>query len=266
MFALWKRLSRVCGRGAPRVRVENPGVDLRSIEVLAYVAHEARQPLSTARAAFEVIRKSPDEKRRERAYFVLDRQLVRLAALLDDLLEASRLRLGKTILQVEELDLRRLVAEAAESVELQVAEKHQRLETHLPSESVWVEADSARLQQVVSNLLVNGVQYTDPGGRLWVDLTRGAEDAVLTVGDTGRGITADFLPHIFEPFVRSDASSEPGLGIGLAIARQLVELHGGTIRASSAGPGNGSEFVVTLPAHRLERRREPMENRFKFRL
>ena len=117
----------------------------------------------------------------------------------------------------------------------------------VPTEPVWIHADSGRLQQVVSNLLVNAVTYTDGGGRLWVDLTCEERDAVLTVGDTGRGIASDLLPRIFEPFTKGDVTSEQGLGIGLAIARQLVALHGGTIHASSAGPGKGSEFVVTLP-------------------
>jgi len=115
---------------------------------------------------------------------------------------------------------------------------------------VWVDADSARLQQVLSNLLVNGVRYTDPGGRLWLDVAKGPTDAVLTVGDTGRGIHADLLPHVFEPYTTGGVGSEHGLGVGLAIAQQLVELHGGTIRVSSEGPGRGSEFVVTLPTCR----------------
>jgi signal transduction histidine kinase len=179
---------------------------------------------------------------------ILERQFVRLSRLFDDLLEASRAHLGKTALRVEQLDLRGLVEEVSESVRPQVAEKHQRLVTHLPDKAVWIEGDPMRLQQVVSNLLVNGVKYTDPGGRVSIALALRPEDVVLTVCDTGRGISAEVLPHIFEPFTRGDGASEEGLGVGLAIARQLVELHGRTICASSAGNGAGSEFVVTLPA------------------
>jgi signal transduction histidine kinase len=136
----------------------------------------------------------------------------------------------------------------AESVRPQMAEKRQRLAAKFPEDPVWIEGDPMRLQQVVSNLLLNGIRYTHPGGRLSVDLALRPGCAVLTVSDTGRGISAEVLPHIFEPFMRGEDAPEEGLGVGLAIARQFVELHGGTIFASSAGPGNGSEFVVSLPA------------------
>jgi signal transduction histidine kinase len=247
MFSSWRRLRRAFVVAAPSPQAEKPRVDLESTELLARVAHEARQPLSAARYAFQIVRSCPDGERRQRASAVLDRQFVRLARLVDDLLDASSLRLGKTTLHVERLDLRGIVEDVAESIRPQVAEKQQRFDTHLPENPVWVDADSARLEQVVSNLLVNGVRYTDPGGRLWLDVAKGPTDAVLTVGDTGRGIAADLLPHIFEPYTTGDAGSGHGLGVGLAIALQLVELHGGTIRASSAGLGSGSEFVVTLP-------------------
>jgi len=247
MLSRWKRLAQAVGLIMPAARAEDPLFDRGSLEVLARVAHEARQPLSAARAAFEVIRHSPDDARRERAYRIVDRQFVRLARLFDDLLEASRLRLGRTTLHVEPVDLRGLVEEVVESVRPQVAEKHQRLVTRLPDDSVWMEGDPVRLQQVVSNLLINGIRYTGPGGRVSVDLVHDPRDAVLRVSDTGRGISADILPHIFEPFMRGDDAPEEGLGVGLTIARQFVELHGGTIYASSGGPGNGSEFVVTVP-------------------
>ena len=251
MFSSWKRLFRAFGVAASSPQMAKPRVDVESTELLAQVAHEARQPLSAARYAFQIIRSRPDEDQRERAFAVLDVQLMRLARLFDDLLDASRLRLGRTNLHIERLDLRGVVEEVAEAVRPQVAEKHQRFDTHLPEDPVWVEADSARLQQVVSNLLVNGVRYTDPGGRLWLDVAKGPTDAVLTVGDTRRGIPANLLPHVFEPYRTGDVSSEHGLGVGLAIALQLVTLHGGTVRASSAGPGSGSEFVVTLPTCRV---------------
>jgi signal transduction histidine kinase len=249
MFTSWRQLSQIFGLGAAasRGKRKSPGLERGSTEVLARIAHEGQQPLSAALAAVQVVRQSADDVRRDRACVVLDRQLVRLSRLFEDLLEASRLRLAMTSLRLEQLDLRRLVEEVAEAMRPQVAEKHQRLDTHVPADPVWVEADSTRLHQVVSNLLVNGVRYTEPGGRLWVKLTRGSTEAVLTVSDTGQGIRADLLPRVFDPFMKGDVAPEHRLGVGLAIARQLVELHGGTIRASSAGPGNGSEFVVTLP-------------------
>jgi signal transduction histidine kinase len=248
MLSPWKRLAQSVGLTMPDAHVKDAPFDRRTLETFARVAHEARQPLSAARAAFELIRRSPGDAQRERAYAVVERQFVRLARLFDDLLDASSVHRGTTTLRMAQLDLRGLVEELSESVRPQMAAKHQRLATHWPQEPVWIEGDAVRLQQVVSNLLVNGIKYTDRGGRVSIDLALRPGDAVLTVSDTGRGISADFLPQIFEPFIRGDATSEEGLGVGLAIARELVELHGGTICASSAGPGNGSKFVVTLPA------------------
>lgn len=253
MLSPWKRFAEAIGFSGPAARRREPLFDRRAVEVLARVAHEGRQPLSAARTAFELIRHSPDSARRQRAYVVLDRQFVRLARLFDDLVEASSL-LGNTTLRMEEIDLRHLVEEVADWVRPQVAEKHLRLATQLPEEPVWMEGDSVRLQQVVSNLLVNGIKYTGDGGRVSVDLAQRPADAVLTVSDTGRGMKADVLARIFEPFMRGDDAPYEGLGVGLAIARQFVELHGGTIRASSAGPGAGSEFVVVLPARHTRRR------------
>jgi signal transduction histidine kinase len=251
-------LAQAVGAAVPVASNDDQVFDRRSIEVLARVAHEGRQPLSAARAAFELLRQSPDV-RRTRACDVMDRQLVRLARLFDDLLEASRLGQGQTILHVEQIDLQRLVAEVVEAVRPFLVEKHQRLAMQLPEEPVWMAGDPVRLQQVTSNLLVNGIKYTDPGGRVSVALAAGAADVVLTVSDTGRGIGPETLPHIFEPFRRGDDAPGEGLGLGLAIARQLVELHGGTICASSAGIGYGSEFVVTLPTRPSEHREQTAE-------
>jgi signal transduction histidine kinase len=250
LFSPWKRLAEAIGLAAPRVGDNDPEIDRTSAEVLARVAHEARQPLSAARAAVAFIRQSPDNARRERACIVVDRQLVQLARLFDDLLDASRLRLGRTMLRVEPVDICRLVEEVVEAVRPRMIEKHLQLATHLPAEPVWLDGDPARLHQVMSNLLVNGINYTDLNGRVAIDLAHGPHAVVLTVSDTGCGIGADVLPHVFEPYIRAKDAPGEGLGIGLAIARQLVELHGGTIGAFSAGPGRGSEFVVTLPAQK----------------
>jgi signal transduction histidine kinase len=253
MLSPRKRLTRAAGLRGLAARAGQPSFDRRSVDVLARFAHEARQPLSAARAAFALMRLSPDDGQRERASVIIDRQFVRLARLFDDLLEAGRPCLGRSSLRVERVDLRRLVVDMAESIRPQLTEKHQHLVTHVPEKPVWMDGDPVRLEQVVSNLLVNGTRYTEPGGRVSVDLAHRPGDAVLTVGDTGRGISADVLPHIFEPFVRAEDAPEPGLGLGLAIARQLVELHGGTICATSAGPNHGSEFVVTFPAESSRR-------------
>jgi signal transduction histidine kinase len=247
MFSQWKRLAQ----GLKRARHGTHHTDRighrQSVEMLGRFAHEARQPLSAARAAFELFRHASDGAGRDRAYLVMDRQLIRLARLFDDLVETNGLAFGKTVLRIEQIDLRHLVEEVVESIRPQTAAKQQELSTHLPGEAVWVSGDAARLEQVVSNLLSNGIKYTGSRGRVGVDLAEGQGRAVLTVSDTGLGIDSDLLPHIFEPFFRGDDTSGDGLGVGLAIARQLVELHGGTIHALSSGSGHGSTFVVTLP-------------------
>ena len=204
-------------------------------------------PLKKLARAVRFLRARGETEAHSRS-FVVERQFVCLDRLFDDLLEAGQLHLGRMTLALEQIDLRRLVEDVVESVRPRAIVKCQTLEVYLPAETVWMEADPVRLQQVVSNLLVNGIKYTQPGGRVSIDLARRFGDAVLTVRDTGRGITADLLPHVFEPFIRAADAPDAGLGVGLAIARQIVELHGGTIGASSAGAGNGSEFVVTLRA------------------
>jgi signal transduction histidine kinase len=221
--------------------------------MLARVTHEMRQPLGAARSALQVIRIASDDDRRERALTVLDRQLAQISRLFDDLLEATRLRMELTVLHFERLDLRGVVEQTADAIRPQVVEKRQRLETRVPADPVWVDADWIRLQQALSNLLINGVRYTDVGGRLGVNLFADSGRAVVTVSDTGRGIPADLLPHVFEPFTTVGAVAERGLGVGLSVARELVELHGGTIRASSPGLGGGSQFVVTLPMRLVAR-------------
>lgn len=248
MLSPWKRLTQTFGLRGLEDRTESSSPDRNSIELCARVVHEARQPLAAARAAFELLRRSTDDAQRNRAYAVIERQFERLTRVVDDLLEAARIHLGKVPLQVQQLDLRSVVEDVAESVRPQVVEKNQRLTIHVPPEPVWMNGDGVRLEQVVSNLVVNGIKYTDRGGRVSICLTLLPKGAELRVSDTGRGISGELLPHIFEPFVRGDTRSQDGLGVGLAIARQFVELHHGTIRALSAGAGNGSEFIVTLPA------------------
>jgi signal transduction histidine kinase len=186
MSSPWKRMTRAADLAGLAARADEPSFDRKSVDVLARFAHEARQPLSAARAAFALMRLSPDDRQRQRASVIIDRQFVRLARLFDDLLEAGRLSLGKTSLRVERVDLRRLVVEMAESIRPQLTEKDQRLVTHVPEKPVWMDGDPERLEQVLSNLLVNGTRYTGPGGRVSVDLAHRPADAVLTVGDTGR--------------------------------------------------------------------------------
>ena len=215
-------------------------------DVLAHVAHEMLQPLTAAMSALQLLRDCPDEPIGQRAGVMLEQQFQRLSRFIDNLLEASRLRYGTTTLRVERVDVRGLVDERVEAVRSKASIKRQRLETRLPPEPLWVDADATRLQEVVSNLLVNAVAYTGEGGSVSVTVTHGSGEVVVAVRDTGQGIPADLLPYVFEMFAKGhDAPNH--MGLGLAIAKHLVELHGGTIRAASRGPGHGSKFVVRLP-------------------
>lgn len=222
--------------------------DTRTAEMLAEIAHEMRQPLAAALAAFHVLRRGAADTHPQTAWGVLDRQFKRLARLLDDLSETTRAGVSVKRMRMEKLDLRDVVKEAAQAVRSPLGGKRQRLDVDVPAAPVWIDADWARLQQVLSNLLLNAIKYTPPGGALKVRLTEDSGRAVLYVSDTGRGIHATLLPKVFDPFVSGDDPSGRGLGVGLAIAREYVELHGGTIHATSPGVGRGSEFVVMLPA------------------
>ncbi|HWY85663.1 MAG TPA: ATP-binding protein [Gemmataceae bacterium] len=245
-------------------------------ECLAMLAHELRNPLAPLRHAVQVMRlKGTDDPDVRWAGDVVERQVQQLSRLVDDLLDVVRFGQGKINLRMERVDMAEVVARAVEiSRPLIDARKH-HLEVSLPGEAVWVEGDPIRLAQVLSNLLNNAAKYTEEGGRIDLMVEAGGGEAVLRVGDTGVGIAAEMLPHIFEIFTQVPGSvsrSEGGLGIGLTLVRKLVELHGGRVAAHSKGPGHGSEFVVRLPllreatplaaaeAERPRRRKMPARN------
>jgi signal transduction histidine kinase len=248
MFSPLKRFGRAFHRSdASPVQ----DIDRRAARILGEVAHEMSQPLSAARAAFQLIRTPADDTSRERATLVLDRQFAYLAYLLEDLTEIARLRTNLKHLRLERVELRRLVSQVIEDLDPQVAAKQQRLDLDLPDHELWIEGDAARLHQVSSNLLLNAIRYTDAGGLLQVVLTQTPHRIVLKISDTGRGMKREELSMVFHPFT---SGSGHGLGLGLAVARELVELHGGTIHAESLGPGRGSSFFVVLPAEPRKRR------------
>jgi CheY-like chemotaxis protein len=198
---------------------------------------------------------------------VVERQVQHLSRLVDDLLDVSRFTRGKITLRKEPTDLAAVVARAVEIARSAVEGRRQELSVLHSSEPLRVEADPVRLAQVLGNLLNNAAKYTPEGGRIW--LTAGREDgeAVLRVRDTGIGIRADMLPRVFDLFTQGDRTldrAQGGLGIGLTLAKSLIELHGGRVEAHSAGPNQGSEFVVRLPllpgsAHPEEARVEKNE-------
>lgn len=218
-------------------------------ELFALLGHELRNPLAAIRDALQVFRLCNDSATREWAQGVLERQTQQMSDLIEDLLDFSRVSHGKAPLRKRLIDLAQVVEVAVETVRPCIDERGHVLEVVLPPGAVTLEADPTRLEQVLSNLLANAARYTPPGGRIWLTVERGVDQVVLRVLDNGVGIGKEALPHVFDLFWQSGSGrhSQHGLGIGLALVRHLVEMHGGSVSASSAGPGQGSEFVVRLP-------------------
>jgi signal transduction histidine kinase/ActR/RegA family two-component response regulator len=220
-------------------------------EFLAILAHELRNPLAPIRNALYVLRlRGTDGTTLSWAEDVLERQVGHLARMVEDLLDVSRMARGKVVLKRERVDLTRLVRVAAEDHRADLERGRLCLELDLPPTPLWVEGDATRLSQVVDNLLHNAGKFTNPGGRVTVRIHRAEGQAAVTVRDTGVGIAWDVLPHIFDTLTQADATlerSQGGLGLGLALVKGLVELHGGAVKAHSDGLGQGAEFTVTLP-------------------
>ncbi len=232
--------------------------DRRKDEFLALLAHELRNPLAPIPNAIQVLEDfSPADVDLNWARNVIERQVQHLTRLVDDLLDVSRISRGKINLRKECIKLAHVVADAVEIARPLVEARKHQLTVSQPPEPLWLEADSTRLAQVVANLLNNAAKYTEKGGHIWLTVERAGEEAVLRVRDTGVGIAPEMLPHVFELFAQADRSldrSQGGLGIGLTLVRHLVGMHGGRVEAASGGLGEGSEFVVRVPA--LSRRRE----------
>ena len=222
----------------------------RKDEFLAMLSHELRNPLAPILNAVQLLGLQRDgTPLQKEAHGIIERQVAQLARLVDDLLEVSRITTGRIHLQVERVDLRRIVDRAIETTQPQAGRKGQSVAKSLPAQPLWVYGDAMRLEQVVVNLLNNASKYTDPGGHIWVGLKQEGEQACLRVRDTGMGIAPELLPHIFDLFTQADKSldrSQGGLGIGLSLVRSLVTMHRGQVEAHST-VGEGSEFVVNLP-------------------
>lgn len=238
---LWQRLEELAQ------------ADRRKDEFLALLGHELRNPLGPIRNATEVLKliDLPQQMARQ-ALEIIDRQARHMTRLIDDLLDVSRISRGKILVRKERLDLSVLVRTAVKDHQSTLEEGGLKLELHLPDSPLWLMGDGTRLSQVISNVLHNAGKFTNAGGCITVRLAAdaGLHQAVLTVRDTGIGMTAETLARVFETYSQADRStsrSRGGLGLGLALVKGLIGLHGGTVSAASDGPGRGCEIAIRLP-------------------
>jgi len=226
--------------------------DRRKDEFLATLAHELRNPLAPVRNALEMLKRvNGDATLAEDARSMMERQVTHMSRLIDDLMDVSRITRGKLALRREITDLSAVIRHAAEACTSTYAERHHDVRITLPPEPLLLDGDPVRLEQIIGNLLNNACKYTNPGGVIEMRATRERADLVVSVKDNGIGIAPDMLARVFEMFTQAHRSPERtggGLGIGLSLVKGLVELHGGSVSATSDGEGCGSEFVVRLPA------------------
>ncbi len=224
--------------------------DSRKDQFLATLAHELRNPLAPIRTGLEILaQQSAARGGRDPVLGIMDRQITMLVRMVDELLDVSRISTGKVVLQRAVFDLREAVEAAVESCLPALEEAGHQLLQRLPDQPLPIDGDAIRIAQAIANLLGNAIKYTPPGGRITVSLARADNQAVLRVDDTGIGIPADMIQHVFEVFAQVESSrarAQGGLGIGLSLVRNLIELHGGSVRAESQGAGAGSRFEIRL--------------------
>ena len=226
--------------------------DRRKDEFLATLAHELRNPLAPIRNALYILRmEGADAAALSEARAIIDRQVLQMVRLVDDLLEVSRITTGKLRLRRERVELRKVASAALEAVEPIIRDRRHTLVVTLPPPGLTIEADPTRLSQVFLNLLNNAAKFTEPGGKIDFALEVRNGELMARVTDDGVGIAPDMIEPIFEMFAQADRSLERttmGLGVGLSLSRRLMELHGGTIEAESGGAGRGASFIVRMPA------------------
>lgn len=225
----------------------------RKDEFLAMLAHELRNPLAPIQNAVVILKHLglADENVRY-AREIIDRQVHHLSRLVDDLLDVSRITLGKVKLQRQPIEINTIIARAVEASRPFIDNRRHQLTVSLPPKGIRVDADPTRLTQILGNLLSNAAKYMNEGGEIFLSTEQSLTEVAIRVRDTGIGISAEFLPRVFDLFIQGDRSmarAEGGLGIGLTLVRRLVEMHGGTVEADSKGLDLGSEFVVRLPIH-----------------
>jgi len=225
--------------------------DERKSAFIAMLSHELRNPLAAIRTNLYVLEHAtPGNEPAGRATKVIDRQIGHLVGMVDDLLDVTRITQNKIQLRRERIDVSALVRETIEDNRPHLEKGGVTFMAPPVDRPLHIDADSARIAQVVTNLLTNAAKFTPAGGTVWVSVARSEDLAVLKVTDSGTGIEPSLLPHLFQPFMQGDRSLERtagGLGLGLALVKGLVELHGGNVTASSRGPGQGAEFIVRLP-------------------
>ena len=237
--------------------------DRRKDEFLAMLAHELRNPLAPVSTSLQLLKlRRDDPEVLRRTLEIMERQIGHIVRLVDDLLDVARITRGKIELQRRRVDLEVLIGDAVESLRPRFAARAQTLTVHPPAEPLPIDADPTRLEQVLANLLSNASKYTEHGGHVELTAHRDGGFATVTVSDDGVGMPPELLTRVFELFMQSERAldrSEGGLGIGLTLVRQLVEMHGGTVTAHSDGPGRGSRFVVRLPLAILAQDEPPAE-------
>lgn len=224
--------------------------DRRKDEFLATLAHELRNPLAPLRNGLDILRRNPNGESAAEIRDMMDRQLNQLVRLIDDLMDVSRVSQGKIELRKDKVRVADVVHSAAEASRPLIDRTEQSFELDIPTADLWIDADPARVSQVISNLLTNAAKYTPSGGRIKLSVTADDGRAVISVRDNGIGIPAEMQSDVFRLFAQVGEHrerSQGGLGIGLALVKQLVELHGGSVSASSEGTDRGSVFTVQLP-------------------
>jgi PAS domain S-box-containing protein len=230
-------------------------------EFLAMLAHELRNPLAPIRNASDLLERCLGSNQQARVPLaILHRQTRQLTRLVDDLLDVGRISQGRITLKQEIIDIGAVLDQAVETIQLLMETKLHRLNIRRPFARVYVNGDFARLVQSIGNILHNAVKYTDPGGEIEVDVKESNGDLTIAVRDTGIGIPPDLLPHVFDLFIQGRPTvdrSEGGLGIGLTVVRQLIQLHGGSVTAHSAGVGCGTTITIHLPTVQHARAPDP---------
>jgi len=225
--------------------------DRRKDEFLATLAHELRNPLAPMRNVLEVLNLAQlDDPQLNWAREVLGRQVSHMTHLVDDLMEVSRITQGRLELRLQDVQLASVLEMAVHSVATLADQAGHTVLVEQPDEPIWLDADATRLSQMIANLLTNAVKYTPANGQIWLTVTRGEEDVIITVRDTGIGIAPEHLATVFDMFSQLEPAlsrAQGGLGIGLSLVRGLAQLHGGSVSARSAGVGQGSAFELRLP-------------------